>query len=133
MTVCPGTGSLAPMDTRLHRTEKVLYICGPMTGYEDFNFPLFREVTEILRKRGYNVVNPAEVDHDGLVGHNPSYEHQDYLRDDITKGLMLCNSLVLLPGWTKSRGALVEFNVAVGMGFAVYYWDDARHALLKMS
>jgi hypothetical protein len=121
------------MDSKRHKTHTVYYICGPMTGYEDYNFPLFHAVTKILRDRGLECVNPAEVDHDGFTGHNPSYEHQDYLRDDITKGLLLCNAIVLLPGWTKSRGALVEFNVAVGMGFAVYYWDDARHALLKMS
>jgi hypothetical protein len=121
------------MDSKLHKTQNVYYVCGPMTGYEAFNFPLFAKVTAILRSRGFEAVNPAEVDHDGHIGHNPDYEHQDYLRDDITKGLMLCNAIVLLPGWTKSRGALVEFNVAVGMGFVVYYWDDARHALLKMS
>lgn len=39
-----------------------LYLSGPMTGYENFNFPEFFRIAEKLRKLGNKVVSPAEFD-----------------------------------------------------------------------
>ena len=40
-----------------------VYIAGPMSGYEEFNFPAFNKAEELLRKSyGYeHVVNPAKL------------------------------------------------------------------------
>lgn len=43
-------------------TDKVLYVGGPMTGFPQFNFPAFDAASADLRRRGFTVVSPAELD-----------------------------------------------------------------------
>lgn len=93
-----------------------VYISGPMTGYVDHNFPAFHAAADHLRGKGYEVVNPAEMD-------DPSATHEElaaiphwwYLRRDI-RALMDCDAIYLLPGWRWSKGANLEATVAAGCG-----------------
>jgi hypothetical protein len=103
-----------------------LYIAGPMTGYPQFNIPAFDEMAALLREQGYDVVSPAELDDpeiraisllspdgniDTLTTHGQSFG--DFLARDVK---MLADdgidSVVVLPGWAKSRGARLETFVA---------------------
>lgn len=92
---------------------KALYISGPMTGKVSFNFPAFHAEAERLRALGHVVVNPAEINTD------VDAEWGDCLRADI-KALMDCDAIVLLPGWEKSRGALLEFHNADALEMAIH-------------
>jgi len=96
------------------RSERAnrIYVAGPMTGIEDFNFPAFNAAAETLRAAGYIVENPA--DH-GLV---EGADWADYLAYDLTR-LGLCDTIYLLPGWEKSKGAQLEFLIAERLGMAV--------------
>lgn len=51
--VAPGVTAAC---SRINR----VYLAGPMTGIEDFNFPAFNDMAAKLRARGYVVENPAE-------------------------------------------------------------------------
>ena len=93
----------------------MIYIAGPMTGYENFNFPAFFAAEEWLEKQGYEVVNPARLD-DGDT--TKTWEH--YIRRDLKIMLDHCNSIALLDGWEKSRGANIEAFVASQLGFQVF-------------
>ena len=88
------------------------YISGPMTGIEDFNRPAFAAEAARLRAEGVYVVNPAE---NGLPPGAPWEEH---LRADI-RDMMDCNAIHMLPGWTKSKGAMLEYHIAQKLGFAI--------------
>lgn len=90
-----------------------IYLSGPMTGYEDFNRPLFASVAASLRARGYDVVNPAEHDHLAI-----SDDWSAYLRKDL-KLLSDCDAVVVLPKWNRSRGARLEVYIAVTLGMPV--------------
>jgi len=96
------------------RSERAnrIYVAGPMTGIEDFNFPAFNAAAEALRAAGYIVENPA--DH-GLV---EGADWADYLAYDLTR-LGLCDTIYLLPGWEKSKGAQLELLIAERLGMAV--------------
>lgn len=94
-----------------------VYISGPMTGIEDFNFPLFNAVAKFLQTLGWRVENPAEK---GIV---PDWDWEDYLRYDIEK-LMQCEYIVLLPGWENSRGARLEVRIARELGFTFLDYDE---------
>lgn len=101
-----------------------VYLAGPMSGYPQFNFPLFYKAAEQLRADGWDIVSPAELDastdpqipktalasatgsHKDLVpGHTwGSLLARDVkmLADDGIDGIMF------LPDWEKSRGARLE-------------------------
>lgn len=92
-----------------------LYVAGPMTGYDDFNFPLFDMASKEARSRGYQVVSPADIDRQhGLTGKSPA-DHIDLcpiiIRD--VEALVDCDGMLLLPGWENSRGAVAEVSVAL--------------------
>jgi hypothetical protein len=111
----------------------VIYVCGPMSGYEDYNWPSFRAATSQLRKLGYVVRCPTES------GASFELSWAECLR--LSLRLMLdCDALALLPGWEESRGAAEEIRLARTLKMTVRpltYWvsDDAvaRHLVRGVS
>jgi hypothetical protein len=96
-----------------------LYVSGPMTGMPDLNFPAFNEAARLLRAAGYTVTNPAELDAQD-AGKTLTWEQ--YMRRDI-KALMDCDGVALLPGWTESRGANLETEIAGRLGMKLWGVD----------
>ena len=94
-----------------------LYLAGPMTGIEDFNFPAFNKMAAELRARGYMVENPAE--HGVVAG----AEWADYMAYDLTR-LGLCGQVAVLPGWECSKGARLEVHIARELGMLVVNAHD---------
>lgn len=89
-----------------------VYVAGPMTGIENFNYPAFNAVAEQLRAQGYEVENPA--DH-GIV---EGAVWADYMAYDLTR-LGLCGTIALLPNWERSQGARLEVLIAERLGMTV--------------
>ena len=102
------------------------YIAGPMTGYADLNFPAFHAKAAEQRAAGYEVINPAEINGgaDELVAcakmtpEQVAAHWRACMRNDITS-LMTCSRIVMLPGWTASRGAMLEHHIAKALGFEI--------------
>lgn len=93
------------------------YIAGPMTGYKDYNFPAFYAKAAEERAKGYDVINPAELDDaDGDLTKPWDF----YLRRDLIV-LAECNRIVLLDGWEKSKGANLEVHIGRELGFEIVY------------
>ena len=90
-----------------------LYLAGPMTGYDQLNFPLFHSEARRLRALGLDIVNPAEINAD------PSKGWRDCMRADIRE-LVTCDGIAMLPGWERSRGASLENHIARELGLAVF-------------
>lgn len=97
-----------------------LYVCGPMTGLPELNFPAFFKAERELLAAGYHqVLNPA-----GRAGQTPDQSWEWYLRRGI---IDVCQSdgIALLTDWGTSRGARLEVAVAQGLGIPcepVYHW-----------
>lgn len=89
-----------------------VYIAGPMTGLPEFNFPAFHAMAATMRAEGWHVENPAEH------GHVEGAEWSDYLRFDIGR-LSTCEAMMLLPGWSRSRGARLEVHIAKEIGMRI--------------
>lgn len=89
------------------------YIAGPMSGLTDDNYPAFHAAASVMRALGYTVENPAENEKPCL---DPQWS--DWMRVALTQ-MLRCDSIVLLPGWDKSRGATLEKHVAEALGMKV--------------
>lgn len=103
-----------------------VYIAGPMRGYPKLNFPSFFAAEKEWRKRGWSVVNPAQMDLD--EGYDP-YKDDDVETNGISFEVAMgrdlpavasCHAIALLPGWEKSTGANTELKHARKLGRKVY-------------
>jgi len=97
-----------------------IYIAGPMTGYDDFNFPAFDKVAKEWDERGYAVLNPASS---FMRRQDLSYEQ--YMRSAVML-LIQASAIVLLPGWQKSNGACMEALMAARLGLFFYRADTGK-------
>jgi hypothetical protein len=83
-----------------------------MTGLPHLNFPAFHSAAAHLRTYGYTVINPAEINPD------QSMSWEDCMRKDIAE-LVTCAAIYLLPGWEKSKGAVLEHHIAYRLGLHI--------------
>lgn len=87
-----------------------VYVAGPMSNLPDLNYPAFNEVAKQLRELGYHVENPAE---------NPERDSwEGYMRMALAQ-LVRCDEIHMLRGWSQSRGACLEHQVAQQLGLIV--------------
>ena len=98
-----------------------VYIAGPMTGLPDFNYPAFNAAAAKLRALGLEVLNPAENPPP------PCGTWTGYMRMALRQ-LVECDRVVLLPGWSDSKGALIERSLAQALGMDVAHYLDADGA-----
>lgn len=91
----------------------LLYLSGPMTGIEDFNYPAFNEAAEKLRDMGFAVFNPAET-----FGGCQTLSRETYMTVDMA-AVAVADVVVTLPGWEDSKGAQAEVKEANRLGIDV--------------
>ncbi len=110
------------------------YIAGPMTGYPEFNFPLFDAVAAYMRASGWDVFNPAEHDRemydtsgDGFTDGDVAawaaasgFDFHAAMRWDLAR-ITECDAIVFLEGWEKSTGTKHEKYVADVCGVESLY------------
>jgi len=96
----------------------LVYIAGPMSGLPNDNREAFYAAERRLRKLGYQTVNPAR-----LHGHGPRKAWAEYLKLDLRE-MVLCDLVVLLPGWEESRGATLECAVATMLEIRVRHLSE---------
>lgn len=97
-----------------------------MSGYDNHNIPFFNKVAHELREKGSKVLVPHEITKDLIC---PTWDQ--CMREDIIELLKNCSMMVMLPGWTKSKGATLEFNLAIALGIPIYFyyideWDKSK-------
>lgn len=96
-----------------------LYLSGPMTGLPDLNFPAFHAEAARLRRAGWHVVNPAELNT------NPLLTWKQCLRVDLRE-MLTCSAVAHLPGWQRSDGAHLETYVAHRVGLDILTASEIR-------
>lgn len=110
------------------------YLAGPMSWIPRFNIPAFEIATMKLRKAGFEIISPVELDNPAVYQNAMRSETGD--PNDVvsieTWGDMLArdvkiiadeiDGIVFLDGWEKSRGARLEAYVGIlcGREFARY-------------
>lgn len=100
-----------------------LYITGPVSGFDDLNYPAFGAARRQLAGAGYTALVP----HDFIAA---DATWQQAMRRSL-ETLAKADGLACLPGWEKSNGATLEVEVAHRLGIPamkVESWLDAEKA-----
>lgn len=93
-----------------------LYIIGPVSGFDDLNYPAFDEARAKLLCEGYRVLIP-----------------HDFIASDATwpqamrrslETLVKADGLACLEGWSNSHGATHEVETAQWLGMPVMNVDE---------
>lgn len=93
--------------------NKKVYIAGPISGHDlKSRKEAFKNAEIELKRLGHNVVNPIELPHN----HDKSWE--SYMKECI-EALLKCDTICLLHGWNKSKGAKLEFDIANAMEYKI--------------
>lgn len=122
------------MDGGGDRSKPYFYVAGPMSTIPKFNFPAFHDAAERLRRAGYNVVNPAELDSEierSAAESSPDGAFtasvktwKECLRRDVAIVLdPNCVGVVLLDGWENSKGARMETYNAAALELPLYRYE----------
>lgn len=88
------------------------YVCGPITGIHENNFPAFKKVQEVLDSEAISNIIPHEI-FDGIDTKN--FTHADFMKHCISH-LAFCDKVITLKGWESSVGATMEVRIARAMG-----------------
>ncbi len=97
----------------------MIYLSGPMSNLPSFNYPAFEAAAAALRVQGHAVLSAHEVE-------QPDHEWLGCLKRDLIAMITSCHSIALLPGWETSKGARIELNLAIDLGFRVYCYIDGE-------
>lgn len=91
-----------------------VYICGPMSGYPEHNYPAFDAAEEVLKEQKHIVINPANLTRSFCEKHRIAVKDLTYRHVLLTDlNLMAtCDAILLLPGWEGSKGAKLEYDLA---------------------
>ena len=89
-----------------------IYLAGPMSGLPGLNYAAFHAEAARLRALGHHIENPAENPDP------PCKSWEGYMRLAIAQ-LITCDTVALLPGWDNSRGAKVEYALALDLCMSV--------------
>lgn len=115
-----------------------IYIAGPMTGIENFNFEAFDEAEKQWDSHPEWVsTSPAWLDR--IAGFKPEdlprdtdwsdpssvpgFDLRTAIKRDL-KALQTCDAIYLLDGWEDSKGAKAEKSVAEWLGLEIMYQTD---------
>lgn len=121
--------SITDVDQWSNPSPAKVYVAGPMRGIPDFNFPEFDRASRWLRKQGFIVINPADLDR--LSGDNQETFNaldeagqrefsKTVIQRDID-AIKECDAIALLPGWRESKGANVEWKLAEFLGLEILH------------
>lgn len=102
---------------------ELIYLAGPMRGYDHYNFPAFYAAAEDLRSQGYGVLSPAEHDTENGFDVTATLEENEFdlqeaMRWDLS-AVCQADAVVVLPGWRESTGVGHEVAVAEVVGSPV--------------
>lgn len=96
-----------------------IYISGAITGVADYmkHFQSAEdEINEVYENSGVMVLNPAKINANMPEG--TSYE--EYMKMAFCL-LEMCDTIYMLKGWEKSRGANREYGYALGKDMTIIF------------
>lgn len=107
-------------------SETWIYLSGPISGRSSEEAKVhFSNAEDLVRcsTLTYSYIsNPTNLPE--------GWTWNAYMRAGIRE-LLICDAIVMLDGWEKSRGAEIEKDLAEKLGLKIYYESELREALDK--
>lgn len=99
-----------------------IYISGKFSGlpYREA-YDAFAKAESDLKQTGHTPVNPLKA-----ISEQASWKTS--MRYAISL-MMDCDGIFLLDSWKDSEGARIEFELAMKLGFTIYFERDLNHLL----
>jgi hypothetical protein len=100
----------------------ILYISGPFSAPDDAgierNIAAASDVALDMWRAGWSVISP----HKNTAGfqHAQDLTHDRWMLGDF-EILRKCDAVLMLPGWSQSRGAILEHRYAGDLGLPTFY------------
>lgn len=123
-----------------------LYLAGPMTGIDLYNFPAFDAAADALRGLGHTVFNPAEADRlrgfdaeavraTGSDAALHGFSLREALKEDLSWICDHAEGIALLEGWESSKGVRAELALADALSIpsGMWYRYDERGMQVKFA
>lgn len=127
-----------------HTALPFYYLAGPMSNLPGFNFAEFHRIAGKLREEDYNIVNPAQLDHEieRMVRENSEGSHRQLTEEMAKRGLKnpswaeclvrdigivttpTCQGVIVIDGWENSQGAQFETYVAYKLRKPIYKYNE---------
>lgn len=94
-------------------TQKA-YIAGKITGVKDLNIRKFKEAEKLLRKHGYQPINPHFICSDI----HPQAAWETFMKRCLPY-VIACDCVITLDDWYQSKGATMEVETAFNLKIPV--------------
>jgi len=102
-----------------------IFLSGPMTGHENFNFDKFNFIENVLKQYGVDVVNPVRIckkyKKEHVLGDKAVFDKMVAEQQEAEK---TCNAIMLLHGWQNSKGVKLELKTAANLDFKFFLDSD---------
>lgn len=99
-----------------------VYVSGKISNLpEDVYKANFKSAELELRKRGFNVINPAETDIKRRKNMTDEQFWVECMLTDIRDIMETCDGIYMLNNWRSSRGARIERIIAQEIGLFIAY------------
>lgn len=89
-----------------------VYLSGPITGAPDYKERFLAAENKIKEKGFTEIINPARIEIECL-------SWQEYMEIDMTL-LDMCDTIIMLEGWERSKGAKIEKEYAEKKSYNVF-------------
>ena len=91
---------------------KKIYLAGAMAGVDNY-IEVFHNYAEYLKEDGWFVFNPST-----MIG-----EYKDCLAYDLNWICKQADAIAMIPKWELSKGAQVEWRLAIALGLEIIYLE----------
>jgi hypothetical protein len=109
---------------KINVEDQTVYIAGPMTGIEDFNFSQFDAASYKWKEKGFEVINPATLSREQAKRLGITIAElcaRECAMIDLVEIISRASHMFMLKGWEYSKGAKTEHALADWLGISVSY------------
>ena len=110
---------------------KKIYISGAISGIGNYK-EKFQKAESFLKNNGFvEVVNPVKVC-EKLFKNNTENISWESLMKIVIGNLLLCDNICMLPDFAESKGAKLEFEIAIALRYTIYFLDGKNLKLIAV-